>query len=173
MQILTKSGNVVQPVAEIVQLLQQASTQFGSAGATLAALQAFAADPAQNGPIGAVADALHVDRNSVAKFINDNSDALTLLLGNIGQLGDKSVSWPISGSTAANAGVVSIELKGDAFATVAVDDDGDLFGDGKVSFDKTKVVFTKVEVGGTISANAGVTLPVHTATTKVAFGASA
>jgi hypothetical protein len=157
-ELLQKGESIVQPLTEIATILQNVQATLGSQEAILAALRAYANDPSSQPVVAAIVKTAGGDPATVSKFLEEHDSELVLLLGTVGQLAGKRMSWPVGGDKAIEAGVVSIQLAAEASATLSVDSAGDT---------------VTIGVDGTVSSNANVSWPISTISGKAAFAANA
>ena len=134
----------------------------------------YAKDPNAGGVVADAVSTLQLDGPAVQKFVKDNTAELTFLLGNAGAAAKQKLSWPVAADKKLDVNAVALELAASASAAVGGDSDGDLFGDGAVTYDKSSEAFLTFEVQGKVEADASVpSFPIGSVSGKAAFSTDA
>ncbi|MBV8520485.1 MAG: hypothetical protein JO197_24040 [Acidobacteria bacterium] len=173
MEILKQGTRAVQLLQDIPKLLDELRA-LNSPQAILDALVAYQANPNAQGPVADAIARLNLNAQQIQSFIANNRTALTFLLGNVGAAAKQKLSWPVAVDNTLNVNAVAIELGANASATVAGDDDGDLFDDGAITYEKDSEAFLSFVIDGAVSALGNVpSFPIGVVSGKAAFGANA
>lgn len=156
MKILKVGANAAARLLPDVATLLDELRKVNTPQQVLDELLKYAANPAAAGVVAGAVTALKLDGPAIQKFIQDNTASLTFILGNAGAAAKQKLSWPVAADTTLNVNAVALDLAASASATIAGDTDGDLFGDGTVTYDKTANAFLTYEVQGTVEADASI-----------------
>jgi hypothetical protein len=173
MQLLENANQELKPYLELVQLFTKLRSDKPDAEAVVQALLAYANDPTQ-GDVATIVAALHLDGTKIQNWVNGHKDQLSFLAANVGDLAGTVLSWSLDKKGNVAAGAFTISLDANASATISGDDDGDLFDDGSVTYDKTKSAYLTFTVDGKVSAGTNVpSLPIQSLIASGAFSANA
>lgn len=152
MDSILRANKIARFHDDILKLLKQLRQDLGSKDAALEALLEFSEGHA-NSSVDAALQLLGVaddKRDDIRRRIKQHKNVLTLLGGNVSEIGDEEVDWSLDETATpwtGGAGKIGVEVEAEARAYLETDTDGELF-DGLITFDTERDVVLTIGAEG-------------------------
>lgn len=171
MDLLAAGRSILGFDEKTIQLLADLLSETGGRQAALEQLRQYALNPVPDSTVGRLATRLGIDPAKLQALHDSHGKVIALLFGRLREL-TEPLSWPLERAAALPAAAWSVNVTGQAAATLAVDTDGTLI-EGAIDFDPANDAYLEVAAHGTVGAGAEAEAVVRSIGVQAAFRADA
>jgi hypothetical protein len=153
MDVLKLGNNKVELSKDLLTIFKRLA-DGSSRQKALTALRKYVSGE-DDGTVAALVDELGIDGDRVKELYNKYKDILELLLGNLENVGDKEVSWPLKaeGDADLGGGVLAVSGTAKLEAFLEADSEGDAL-DGRIELENDEVLI-RLGAKGTLEGELG------------------